>query len=360
MSLSGHVDSRAPAANLWRALRGVSYEVLPLQGTEEKVVTHVPRGVPVTVTVTQGKGLDPTLDLAERLVSHGYNAAPHLAARLIKDRWHLYDIVARLHSAGVSSVFVIAGDAAEPVGSFHDAPTLLEAMHTDGHHFTQVGIGGYPEGHAHITSELLEQSLRRKVAHATQVITQLCFNPSTTTTWAQRIHASGVTLPIRVGLPGAVTRERLLRITANIGLGSSARFLKKQSSMLWRFFLPRGYQPDRLIRRLAPALSQPSLNIEGFHLFTFNEIERTEAWRQDQLRRLAGATHHVSEEGLSGLPEPAGDLRLEDQAEGRTSKRTVLSCGMHRELSRADLSVNRQHRGAARDAGVDSLNLCRT
>jgi methylenetetrahydrofolate reductase (NADPH) len=242
----------------------------------------------VTVTVTQGKGLDPTLDLAERLVSHGYNAAPHLAARLIKDRWHLDDILARLHSARVSSVFVIAGDAAEPLGSFHDAPTLLEAMHTDGHHFTQLGVGGYPEGHAHIPSELLEQSLRRKVAHATQVISQLCFNPSTTTKWAQRMHASGVTLPIRVGLPGAVTRERLLRITANIGLGPSARFLKKQSSMLWRFFRPGGYQPDRLIRRLAPALSQPSLNIEGFHLFTFNEIERTEAWRQDLLQRLAG------------------------------------------------------------------------
>jgi methylenetetrahydrofolate reductase (NADH) len=313
MSAIGHVVSRDPAADLCRALRGVSYEVLPFRGTEEKVVAHVPCEVPVTVTVTERKGLDPTLDLAERLVSHGYNAAPHLAARLIRDRWHLYDIVARLRSSGVSSVFVIAGDAAEPVGSFADAPTLLDAMHADGHHFTQVGIGGYPEGHAHIPSELLELSLQRKAGHATQVITQLCFNPSTTRTWAQRILASGVTLPIRVGLPGAVTRQRLLRITANIGLGPSARFLNKQSSMLWRFFLPHGYQPDRLIRRLAPGLSQPSLNIEGFHLFTFNEIERTEAWRQNLLRQLAGVTYRVSGQGPPTSRRLAEGLRLEDQ-----------------------------------------------
>ena len=313
MSLIGHVVSREPAVDLYRALRGVSYEVLPFRGTEERVVAHVPRSVPVTVTVTQDRGLEPTLDLAERLVNHGYDAAPHLAARLIRDRWHLCDITARLHSAGVSSVFVIAGDAADPVGSFDDAPTLLEAMHTDGHHFAQIGIGGYPEGHPHIPQDLLEQSLRRKTAHATQVITQLCFNPATTIRWAQRTHTSGVTLPIRVGLPGAVTRQRLLRVSANIGLGPSARFLRKQSSMLWRFFLPRGYQPDGLIRGLAPALSQTSLNIEGFHLFTFNEVERTEVWRQNLLARIAEATPSLSEQHLPTPLRPLRDLRLEAQ-----------------------------------------------
>jgi hypothetical protein len=41
---------------------------------------------------------------------------------------------------------------------------------------------------------------------------------------------------------------------------------------------------------------------------------------------------------------------------GRTGRRTVLSGGMHRELSRADLSVNRQHRAAGRKHRADSLN----
>ena len=42
---------------------------------------------------------------------------------------------------------------------------------------------------------------------------------------------------------------------------------------------------------------------------------------------------------------------------GRTGRRTVLSGGMHRELSRADLSVNRQHRAAGRKHRADSLML---
>ena len=40
---------------LERALRGASYEVLPLRGAEESVVEHVPRAVPLSVTVTEAK-----------------------------------------------------------------------------------------------------------------------------------------------------------------------------------------------------------------------------------------------------------------------------------------------------------------
>jgi hypothetical protein len=45
-------------------------------------------------------------------------------------------------------------------------------------------------------------------------------------------------------------------------------------------------------------------------------------------------------------------------APGRTGRRTVLSCGMHRELPRADLSVNRQHRGAGRERRGGSPKPC--
>lgn len=278
---------RSPGA-LERALREASYEVLPLRGAEDSVVEHVPRTVPLTVTVTEAKGLTPTIELAERLWGHGFIATPHLAARLIRDRAHLADIVARLRTAGVDSVFVIGGDAAEPAGRFPDALSLLEELETVGHHFRDVGIGGYPEGHGHISAELIERALERKAPHATHVITQLCFHPSTTTAWARQVHLRDVDLPIRIGLPGAVTRQKLVRISAGLGLGQSARFLVKQQSMFWRFFLPHGYRPDRLVEGLAPALGRPEHNLQGFHFFTFNEVARTEAWRQEWLARLSG------------------------------------------------------------------------
>jgi methylenetetrahydrofolate reductase (NADPH) len=275
------------------ALRNASYEILPLRNAEQAVVEHVPRDVPLTVTTTEAKGLTPTIELAERLSGHGFAATPHLAARLVRDRAQLADVVARLRAADVSSVFVIGGDAPEPAGTFPDALSLLEELEVGGHHFRHVGIGGYPEGHGHISAELIERALERKAPHATHVITQLCFHPATTTAWARQVKSRGVDLPIRIGLPGAVTRQKLVRISAGLGLGRSARFLSKQHSMFWRFFLPHGYQPDRLVERLAPALGARERNLQGLHLFTFNEVARTEAWRQAWLARLwdAGPGH---------------------------------------------------------------------
>jgi methylenetetrahydrofolate reductase (NADPH) len=288
----GPVSSRpaglqSPAAQIETALRTASYEVLPLRNAEETVVEHVPRTVPLTVTTTEAKGLAPTIELAARLSGHGFTATPHLAARLVRDRAHLAEIVARLRAAGLTSVFVVAGDAAEPVGTFPDALSLLEELDAGGHPFEHVGIGGYPEGHGHIGAELIERALERKAPHSTHVVTQLCFHPSATTAWARQVKQRGVDLPIRIGLPGAVTRQKLVRISAGLGLGRSARFLLKQHSMFWRFFLPHGYRPDRLVERLAPALGQPEHNLQGFHLFTFNEVARTEAWRQEWLARLS-------------------------------------------------------------------------
>jgi methylenetetrahydrofolate reductase (NADPH) len=285
----GRPARRRARGALERALREASYEVLPLRGAEESVVEHVPRTVPLTVTVTEAKGLTPTLELTERLSRHGFPVSPHLAARLVRDRAHLAEVVARLRDVGVDGVFVVGGDAAEPAGTFPDALSLLEELERAGHPFRRVGIGGYPEGHGHISPELIERALERKAPHATHVITQLCFSAATTTAWARQVRARGVDLPIRVGLPGAVTRQKLVRISAGLGLGQSARFLAKQHSVFWRFFLPHGYRPDRLLERLAPTIGRPGDDLQGFHFFTFNEVARTEAWRQAWLARLSDA-----------------------------------------------------------------------
>jgi methylenetetrahydrofolate reductase (NADPH) len=284
----GNRTSPSQRAALRQALQEASYEVLPFKSTEERVLAHVPRDVALTVTTTEAKGLGRTLDLAERLSGQGYRVAPHLAARLVRDEAHLIDIVAQLRGAGVDSVFVIAGDAAEPAGGFPDAPSLLERLDALGHPFRTVGIGGYPEGHGHISDELIERALALKAPHATQVITQLCFDAATTTDWARRVLAQGVELPIRVGIPGAISRQKLVRVSAGLGLGQSARFLSKQQNMFWRFFLPGGYSPNRLIERLTPAFGRPDNTIQGFHIFTFNELEQTEAWRREWLARLSG------------------------------------------------------------------------
>jgi methylenetetrahydrofolate reductase (NADPH) len=287
------VNSKGPRpapprrAALAAALRNASYEVLPLRSTEDKVLADVPRDIALTVTTTEARGLGPTLDLAARLARHGYRVAPHLAARLVRDDAHLADIVGQLRDAGVEAAFVVGGDAPEPVGRFTDALGLLEALGELGHPFRSIGIGGYPEGHGHIPDELIERALERKAPYADQIISQLCFHPATTTAWARAVRAGGVQLPIRVGIPGAVNRQKLVRISAGLGLGQSARFLAKQHSMFWRFFLPGGYSPNRLVERLAPEFGRPEHTLSGFHVFTFNELAGTEAWRRARLADLS-------------------------------------------------------------------------
>ena len=271
---------------LVEALRRPRYEVIPLQGVEEAVVEHVPKDVKLTVTASPKKGIETTLEFAERLSNQGYQVVPHLSARLVVDEAHLKDILERLRESGIREVFVIAGDPDEPAGKFAGADELLPVMAQIGHDFEEVGITGYPESHPVISDEVTIEAMYDKAPHATYIVSQICFDPKVTADWIRRLRRRGVELPIYVGMPGSVSRQKLLRISRNIGLGESARFLKKQRSRLLRLFLPGGYSPDRLIRGLTPSLADPQNKVRGFHIYTFNEVEKTEAWRRKKLDRI--------------------------------------------------------------------------
>ena len=267
-------------------LRHPGYEVIPLEGTEDSVLEHVPKDIGLTVTASPRKGTLATVELATRLAGHGYRVAPHLSARLIRDRAELEEILQRLREAGIKDAFVVAGDVEEPAGEFEGAAGLLQAMSEIGHDLDEVGITGYPESHPKISDEMTIQAMYEKAPYATYIISQICFDPEVISDWARRVWLRGVKLPIRVGMPGYVNRQKLVRISASIGLGESARYLNRQRNWLLKLFLPGGYSPDRLIEGLKPGITDPDSNVQGLHIYTFNEVERTEAWRREMLERV--------------------------------------------------------------------------
>ena len=267
---------------LVEALAQPRFELIPIEGARERAA-HLPKGAKVAITCSPSRGIESTLLLGEELSERGFRIVPHIAARLVAGRVHLEEIVRRLNDLGVGEIFVIGGDARRPAGPFSGAFELLSAMTDLGHGFEHIGIGGYPEGHPAIDDSTLLRALLDKQPFATYIVSQMCFDPGAILDWVTDIRRRGIELPVYVGLPGVVERKRLLRVSLKIGVGDSARFLTKYTSVLTRLLKPGGYSPDELVKKLAPYVGDRDYNIVGFHIYTFNQVESTEKWRQQML-----------------------------------------------------------------------------
>src|SRR5215210_4340163 len=244
--------SSAAAPSLVEALERPRYEILPFDGIADEVLEHLPVGRKITLTSSPSRGLEATLELAEQLAPRGYEVVPHLAARLIADRAHLEEVVLRLRNAGVREAFVIAGDARRPAGEFKGAAELLSAMAALSAGLDEVGISGYPESHHFISDVTTIEAMFEKEPMATYIVSQICFDADVIRTWIRRVRGRGTSLPIWIGVPGAVETRKLLRTSLRIGLGQSVRFLRAQRSLVRRFLSPRLYTPTELLEQLSP------------------------------------------------------------------------------------------------------------
>jgi methylenetetrahydrofolate reductase (NADPH) len=279
--------SLSPESKL--AIAGVladpTFELIPLKSAVAQAEL-LPPGATVSVTASPGKGLESTVALCEQLQALGFRAVPHLSARMVRDRVHLLDLVEWLEGANVDRAFVVGGDSKEP-GAFPDGLSLLHAMHEIGHPLAEIGIPCYPQGHAFIPDGRLLAALHEKARFASYMTTQLCFDPGAIGVFIAERRAEGLELPVYVGLPGASDPQRLLAISARLGVADTHRFLSKNLRFVRRLLRTGGfYRPDGLLAGLAPHVADPAAGIAGLHLFTFNAVGATESWRRRYLSRL--------------------------------------------------------------------------
>ncbi len=87
-----------------------------------------------------------------------------------------------------------------------------------------------------------------------------CFDPATIGWWIGAVRARGTRLPIWIGM------ARLCHVLARM--------------------MTRQFKPSLLLDGLAQVVIDPDAKVGGFHLYTFNEVARTERWRQQTLSRL--------------------------------------------------------------------------
>jgi methylenetetrahydrofolate reductase (NADPH) len=246
----------------------------------------LPAGATVSITASPTKGLEATVELAARLQAVGFEAVPHLSARMVRDRAHLVDLVAALASASVTRTFVVGGDEKEP-GPFVDGFALLRELAQIGHPFRSIGIPAYPQGHAFIADGPLLDALRAKAPYAQHMTTQLCFDPVAISSWITARRAEGVTLPVHIGVPGVAEPQKLLAIAARIGVADTHRFLLKNVRFVARLARSGGfYRPDGLLEGIAGTVADPAAGVVALHLYTFNAVDAFETWRRDYLARL--------------------------------------------------------------------------
>lgn len=253
------------------------FEILPL-GRSEEEARQLPEPVRLTVTCSPKHGPDRSVEVAGRLRAMGHSVTVHVAARMVRDRDHLDALLNSMAAAGADELFLIAGDADPPEGEFSSAVELAPIVAQHPRRPARIGISGYPEGHPKISDEALQQALLDKSAHADYVATQMCFDPEALTAWVARQRALGITLPVYIGIPGKVSRTKLLELSARIGVGPSLDFLRKQRGI--RALVSRGSTSDKLYDALAPALADPRLGVAGFHIFTFNQLIDTFEWER--------------------------------------------------------------------------------
>ena len=288
-SLSGRLD-RSTAAPLRRQLlSNAHFEVIPLKNLAEQL-QHLPAGASVSVTASPNKSLEDTWQLARDLLDRGFRPIPHLASRMLQSRQQLESLIKELRALGLTELFLVGGDAASPHGPYEDSIQVLQAILELDHTLEHIGVTAYPDGHSFIETKVLSSVLRAKqeilkdAGLASHAATQMCFGPATIRDWLERERDSGLEIPVHLSIPGAVERKKLLSVGARLGVGASLRYLQKNTGTLARMVMPGGYNPNKLLSPLAGDLQR--LGIQGLHIFTFNQVDTTVAWRNDAISSL--------------------------------------------------------------------------
>jgi methylenetetrahydrofolate reductase (NADPH) len=257
------------------------FELIPLKNLDAQIA-YLPPATRISVTCSPAKGIAATQEITERLRDMGHFPIPHISARLVTGADHVLELARWFKTNAIDEMFLVGGDAEQP-GPYLEALTFLKEFLGHDHGVKRIGVTAYPDGHA-----LIDRPVLQKALHDKQMVlkeanlqgwasTQMCLDSTTIKTWLAAERAAGLTLPIHLGIPGVIDRTKLLTMGVRLGVGSSIRYAKKNRGTLGQLFSPGGYDPLQLLQPVS--LYAKSLNVEALHVFTFNNVDATAAWR---------------------------------------------------------------------------------
>jgi len=279
-------------------LDNFSIEVMPR--TAEKVEDFkalLPAGTRVYIAHIEGTPIEDMTATAKRLAEDGFQVMPHFPARIIPDQATLADWIARYQGeAGVTQALMLGGSPTTPLGAFDSSMQLLETGLFDG--FTRLHVAGHPEGNKDIDPKggtaNVEDALKWKTAFNQRtdaemaIVTQFAFEAGPMIDWANEVQASGIDLPIHIGIAGPAKLQTLIKFAIACGVGPSLKVLQKRAMDVTKLVLP--YEPDDIVTALAHhKAANPSFAITHLHLFPLGGIKTAATWAQSRGAKAAAA-----------------------------------------------------------------------
>jgi methylenetetrahydrofolate reductase (NADPH) len=276
--------STAPAAVSTSLLEDFSLEMTGKDVTTlEEAATGIPQGTRINVTFLGNEDLAMRLGAARAVKRLGFVAVPHISARRLGSQQDFEDFLAGLRADGTcDNVFVVGGDPSSPEGPYEDSLSLIGTGLLQQYGVHHVGIGGYPEGHPAIPDDVLWSALSRKDAALTErgmkgdIITQFGFDADPVLAWIEAVRERGITLPVRIGVPGPAGVRLLMSYAARLGVGTSASIARKYGLSITNLVGTAG--PGRFLRAVADAYEPGRHGEVKVHFYTFGGLRATSDW----------------------------------------------------------------------------------
>ena len=266
-------------------LDGFSVEVTPKAASKiEKFEDYVPSGTLIYIAHIEGTPIDEMVATAKKINDQGFFPMPHFPARIIKDKKVLNDWISRYkNEANVSNALLIAGGANKPYGEYDSSIQLIESELFDKANFSNLHIAGHPEGSLDIdpdgSTKNVDHALSWKNEYSKRtdakmaITTQFSFDADAVISWANSVKASGVDIPIHIGIAGPAKLQTLLRYSLECGVGASIKIIQKRAKDLTKLLLP--YKPTTIISQLAEYKDKnPDFNIEKVHFFPLGGVKQ--------------------------------------------------------------------------------------
>lgn len=252
----------------------------------------IPQGTRINVTFLGNEDLQMRVAAARAVKELGFTPVPHISARRIRSETELHRFLEELARVdAVRHLFAVGGDPAEPMGPYSSAREMMESELFDDYEVEEIAVAGYAEGHPEIADDLLARELKSKLdllaerEFQTVIITQFGFDTDPIARWLSELEALGISVPVRIGVPGPAGIKRLLGYARRFGVASSTGIVKKYGFSLANLMGSAG--PDKFLHNLAAetATTQYSGNV-GVHFYTFGGVAQTAEWIRDFLRQL--------------------------------------------------------------------------